>query len=94
MRHSGYSKDKFALMLGMDLGDVEDVVVKNVYPQEEMIKRIAENFDNINDEWLRTGKGEMLKSNGKKSDEDALRDAVADMQRVSERIAEYLKKKK
>lgn len=64
----GMNKNSFAKRIGVSNTAIENIVGRRQSkPGFEILSRVVESFENINPEWLLTGKGEML--NGRTSDE-------------------------
>lgn len=61
------SKKAFAEQAGIDSANMSKMFAGNLAITRKTIKKIAETY-NINEEWLLTGEGEMLKEAGDRSD--------------------------
>lgn len=57
----GFTLKKFGERLGVSEGAMSNIEKGNRNVTEQMVKSICREF-NINEEWLRTGKGDMKKS--------------------------------
>jgi len=56
--HTGLSQEKFAKRIKRSRGEVANIIYDKVIPRDEIIGAVCEQF-RINEQWLRTGEGEM-----------------------------------
>ncbi|MBR3987518.1 MAG: hypothetical protein IKK04_10250 [Bacteroidales bacterium] len=68
LKISGISKKDFSEKTGISLWNITGKSVKSELGGEQ-ISLIIGNYPNISPDWLITGKGEMLRENGEKSEE-------------------------
>lgn len=63
VKYTGFSDLKFTQAIDYPYSTYNNMIKRNSVPSLILIEKIICSFENINSEWLITGKGEMLKSN-------------------------------
>lgn len=77
-KHFGYSQQNFADILGISRGNIAAYEVGKNAPSDAVISLICTKC-NINEEWLRTGTGEMFKSLTRNQEIQAFANEIMDL---------------